>query len=475
MLDAEVREKFKEFQKRTGKYDYLDIDDVRFEKKKIDDVVSEFIKGSTPKYSPDATDYVVIKSGQARGNYNEFNFKKRAYLDLSKVKTIKTLQKGDILINTTGVGTAGRVTLFDLDGNYVSDSHITTLRYDLNIYSKFYLLYFFVNFGFKRLESMAEGTGGQIELSMEMVKKIDIPIPKDLDRAYTSFKIQEAIVAFLEASFEKNKRIKENIDKRYDLFRCLDKVLIPSTFIKDYVKVAFGRYAKENDIGFIIMDVDFEIKRIHADNQDDVICKKRMGFTPKTSSTGTINWFLVKDLSQVKGLYIDVPNSLKKTTVDFIKQQVDKNNTGKSEKLIPIKKGDILISFKLTVGVVKIYNSDEPLYCNEAIDILTVNNEVSNRYVAYNCMLEYSKYGTRTNNGITLNDDDKKKIKIFVPKDLENYSSLEIQEIIADFIEAMQNKIQKEFDRMDEGHDALKRLHKAYLARTFTLIDWEVK
>ena len=90
-------------------------------------------------------------------------------------------------------------------------------------------------------------------------------------------------------------------------------------------------------------------------------------------------------------------------------------------------------------------------------------------------MLEYPKYGEYQTMGLNLNDDHKKKIKIFIPKDLENYTSLEIQKIIADFIEATQNRIQKEFDKMDVGYDALKRLRKAYLARTFTLIDWEAK
>jgi hypothetical protein len=199
-----------------------------------------------------------------------------------------------------------------------------------------------------------------------------------------------------------------------------------------------------------------------------------MGFTPKTSNYGDINWFSVKDLGEVDGLYINQPNSHKKTTMELIKQSVDKNNTGKSEKLIPIKKNDILVSFKLTVGVVKIYNSTEPLYCNEAIDILTVNEEVTDsRYVAYNCILEYPNYGTKTNNGVTLNDDDKKNIKIYIPKDLKNYTSLEIQKIIADFIEYTENRLQKEFDKMDEGYEALELLHKTYLARTFSLIEWE--
>ena len=472
-LDLQVIQKFKEFQEKTGKYSDLDIEDVQFDKKTINDIIDEFIKGSTPKYSSSSTNTIVIKSGQARGNYNVFDFKSTAYLDLIKVKNPKYLQNGDILINTTGVGTAGRVTLFDLSGSYVSDSHITALRYDLNSFNKFYLLHFFVNYGFKKLEAMAEGSGGQVELSMDKIKPLVIPIPKDYNEKYKSIDIQKAIVEFLEYSFDNLERIKSNIDKRYEIVSKMKKSLIPSTFKKTAIKNTFKKYAKENNIKFDITDIEFDIKRIHSKNKDEVICKKRMGFTPKTDNNGDINWFSVSDLTNQDGLYIDEPNSTKKTTMKLIREQVDSNNTGKSEKLIPIKQGDILVSFKLTVGTVKIYNSDLPAYCNEAIDILTLNEDFDNRYVAYNCMLEYPRNGNKTNNGITLNDDDKEKIRIFIPKDLQNYTSYKLQQILADFIEHIDNELEeKYFNKYNRAYEVVELLRETYLKRTFNKIVW---
>jgi hypothetical protein len=298
-LDSQVIEKFKEFQDRTGKYLNLDIEDVQFDKKTINDIIDEFIKGSTPKYSSISTNTIVIKSGQARGNYNVFDFKNTAYLDLTKVKNPKYLQKGDILINTTGVGTAGRVTLFDLDGGYVSDSHITALRYDLNSFDKFYLLYFFVNYGFKKLEAMAEGSGGQVELSMDKIKPLVIPIPKDYHENYKSIDIQKAIVEFLEYSFENLELIKNNIDKRYDILTKMKKSLIPSTFKRTAIKNTFKKYAKENNIDFDITDIEFDIKRIYSTDENEVVCKKRMGFSPKKDKNDNINWFRVEDLNAI--------------------------------------------------------------------------------------------------------------------------------------------------------------------------------
>jgi len=466
-LDKEIIEKFKEFQEKTGKHSELYIEDVKFENISLsNEEYFTFVKGKN-KYiqryiKVNKGDYPILGSSLKNSCISAY---------------IKPIDESDI-VNQKSVtfnkdNAKGSVPFFR-DYPYLMDRHHIAIIPDSKLVDAKYLEKSLIRF----FEQSKFGWGDNVA-DVSAVEKYFIPIPKDLDERFnTSFKIQEAIVDFLEYSFNEIEVIRERIDKRYAIFERLEKALIPSTFIKDYVKVAFARYAKEKSIGFNIADVEFEIKRIYSDkkNDNDVICQKRMGFTPKTSSNGDINWFSVRDLGEVGGLYINNPNSRKKTTISLIKQSVDKNNTGKSEKLISIKKNDILISFKLTVGVVKIYNDNEPLYCNEAIDILTVDAKVTDsRYVAYNCILEYPNYGTKTNNGITLNDDDKKNIKIFIPKDLENYNSLEIQKIIADFIEYTENRLQKEFDRMDMGYHNLKRLHKTYLGRTFSLIDWGVQ
>jgi len=440
MLDSEVIEKFKIFQEKNRKYQDLDIESVRFEDNTIGDVISEFIKGSTPKYSNEKTNIVVIKSGQARGNYNVFNFSKVVYLDLEKVKKTKYLKKGDILINTTGVGTAGRVTLFDLDGKYVSDSHITALRYDLNKVNKFYLLYFFTNFGFKKLESMAEGTGGQIELSMNLVKNISIPIPKDLNQKYTSFKIQEVIVEFLEYSFDRIERIRKNIDGRYELYKRLRKSLIPSTFIKDYVKVAFARYAKENGIGFNITDIEFNEAPFdsffHTVTPPHKIknknSRKKGNFPVISQSDGLINGYTDK-----KDGYIDAQN---KPIVVF----------GDHTTIVKY------VNFKFFAGA-------------DGTKILQPKDGIFEKYAYYQSVNKVKEQGYQRHFKYF------KSEVFFIPKDFKNYSSIKIQEIIANFIEYTENRIQKEFDGMDEGYDALRRLHKTYLARTFSLINWGVK
>lgn len=131
-------------------------------------------RGKSAKYGTSSIQ--IIKSGQARG-YNNFDFSKRYYVSDSFISDERNLQKGDILINSTGVGTAGRVTLFDLDGDFVVDSHITIVRLKQEKVLPKYVLYALANIGFKNIEAMATGQSGQIELALPTVNSIRIPLP----------------------------------------------------------------------------------------------------------------------------------------------------------------------------------------------------------------------------------------------------------------------------------------------------------
>ena len=128
----------------------------------------------TPKYGD--SEIQIIKSGQARG-YREFDFSQRFFVAEGFVSDERNLMKGDVLINSTGVGTAGRVTLFELEGNFVADTHITIVRPNQELVEPKYMLYALVRIGFKNIEAMANGQSGQIELSSETIKEIRIPIP----------------------------------------------------------------------------------------------------------------------------------------------------------------------------------------------------------------------------------------------------------------------------------------------------------
>lgn len=149
-------------------------DDEKFEMKALATIATFIQRGKNPVYGEEGIQ--VIKSGQARGGI-EFDFSKVYFATNYDSEDKRILKKGDILINSTGVGTAGRVTLFDLNGKYAVDNHITILRTKNgvdNLYVFYTLAY---GIGFKNIEAMAVGTSGQIELSVSTIQNIKIPLP----------------------------------------------------------------------------------------------------------------------------------------------------------------------------------------------------------------------------------------------------------------------------------------------------------
>lgn len=149
-------------------------DDEKFEMKALATIATFIQRGKNPVYGEEGIQ--VIKSGQARGGI-EFDFSKVYFATNYDSEDKRILKKGDILINSTGVGTAGRVTLFDLNGKYAVDNHITILRTKNgvdNLYVFYTLAY---GIGFKNIEAMAAGTSGQIELSVSTIQNIKIPLP----------------------------------------------------------------------------------------------------------------------------------------------------------------------------------------------------------------------------------------------------------------------------------------------------------
>ena len=82
---------------------------------RIGDYTTLVQRGKSAKYGK--SNIQIIKSGQARG-YTIFDFTNKYFVNDNFISDERNLIKGDLLINSTGVGTAGRVTLFDMDGDY---------------------------------------------------------------------------------------------------------------------------------------------------------------------------------------------------------------------------------------------------------------------------------------------------------------------------------------------------------------------
>jgi type I restriction enzyme, S subunit len=138
----------------------------------LNDIISYISRGISPKYS-DAADNIVLNQKCIRNQRIDLS---PARGHISKVPKSKIIQFGDVLINSTGVGTLGRVAqvLYDLI-NITVDSHVSIVRpatADMIHYLGLALCAMQPYF-----EEEGVGSTGQTELSQESIKSVLILIP----------------------------------------------------------------------------------------------------------------------------------------------------------------------------------------------------------------------------------------------------------------------------------------------------------
>ncbi|MBX6167232.1 MAG: restriction endonuclease subunit S [Thermobispora bispora] len=140
----------------------------------VKDITSTLTRGITPKYSESPDDIVVLNQKCIRGG--RVNLEPSRLTLAEKVKAPKLLQPNDVLVNSTGVGTLGRVARWTLDVTATVDSHITIVRFDNSKVDP-------VCAGFAMLraqpeiEALGEGSTGQTELSRGQLGALEITLP----------------------------------------------------------------------------------------------------------------------------------------------------------------------------------------------------------------------------------------------------------------------------------------------------------
>lgn len=138
----------------------------------LDQITSLISRGITPKYSEDS-DQIVLNQKCIR-NHNIDLTPARSHTP--KAITEKWLQFGDLLINSTGTGTLGRVAqvLFS-PNNMTVDSHITIVRPSASEYVYFIGLWGTIHE--TEIESLHTGSTGQTELPRERIKSMRLLVP----------------------------------------------------------------------------------------------------------------------------------------------------------------------------------------------------------------------------------------------------------------------------------------------------------
>ena len=166
---------------------------------RLGDLCTFISRGITPQYVDVGTP--VINQKCIRNNKVDLSLCK--FTDTTqKIKNEKYVEYGDILINSTGAGTLGRVAIYKHHLDSVSaDGHVTILHTKGNVNSA-YLGYYLHSIE-PLIENLGRGSTNQMELSPTDLKRIKIVLPC-LD---TQKRIAEILSAYDDLIENNNRRI----------------------------------------------------------------------------------------------------------------------------------------------------------------------------------------------------------------------------------------------------------------------------
>lgn len=147
--------------------------------------ISEFIhRGKSPVYSLiEKIPVIAQKCNQKDGS---LSLEKAMFIEpssLHKYDNTKISKTNDIIINSTGTGTVGRVnilesSLFEKYNTVVTDSHITTIRLLENECNPYYIYYYLKSpLIYDHAEERSEGSTNQIELYAKTIMNYYLCLP----------------------------------------------------------------------------------------------------------------------------------------------------------------------------------------------------------------------------------------------------------------------------------------------------------
>ena len=159
--------------------------------------IKEIRRGKSPTYIDESGTLVFAQKCNTK--YSGIDVGLALFLDesiLGRYPNDEYMQDGDVVINSTGTGTLGRVGIYHTTDNHrglpiVPDSHVTVIRAAHSIQSIY--VYAFMKANQSKLEKEGEGSTNQKELKPLTLKEMLIPMPP--------YSEQERIAAAITAAF----------------------------------------------------------------------------------------------------------------------------------------------------------------------------------------------------------------------------------------------------------------------------------
>ena len=143
--------------------------------------IKEVKRGKSPQYAENGSVYVVAQKCNVKsGGINMSLAKYLAPSAFSKYPAEEQMLDRDIIVNSTGGGTLGRIGIFhdsDRTNDYpiVPDSHVTIVRTSCE-FAEDYIFYVFKYYQ-PYLEALGEGSTNQTELKPAVIADLFVPVP----------------------------------------------------------------------------------------------------------------------------------------------------------------------------------------------------------------------------------------------------------------------------------------------------------
>lgn len=365
----------------------------------LQDIVKKTIKrGKSPKYIEKSIIQVFAQKCNVRTG--GINMELARFLDTSVIEKYPTdeyMCNGDIVINSTGGGTMGRVGIFhdtDRIDNMiiVPDGHVTVIRACDSIDYKY--LYYFIKHNQKYLETQGEGSTNQTELKPITIASLMLPLPPLAEQHRIVAKIEE-LMPFVDryaASYEQLEQLNtkfpgdmkksilqyaiqgklveqmEEEGTAEELYKKITEIKANKVKLKEIKKEKPLKPINENDTPF-----DIPESWIWCNIQDIFFAHSAMRIHQADWKPEGIPFLRGREL--VRLAKTGDPNAEIFITEEFYNEL--KNKGG-----VP-KKDDILISAVGTLGKVYVVKGIKPFYYKDAYILCLDNYGVDPYFIKY--------------------------------------------------------------------------------------------
>ena len=206
---------------------------------KLGEVCSLLNRGISPKYI-DISGICVLNQKCIRDHHVSYEQARRHDLAAKSVSENRFIQLGDVLVNSTGTGSLGRVAqVRDAPEEPTTvDSHVTIVRPKQGRFYQDFFGYMLILIE-EAIKEAGEGCGGQTELARSVLaEKFSVSYP-------TSVVEQQRIVAILDQAFEGIAKARANAEQNLQNARALFESHLQSVFTQR------GERWQENELGEI--------------------------------------------------------------------------------------------------------------------------------------------------------------------------------------------------------------------------------